>query len=138
MALTQCKECKKEVSTSAKTCPNCGAKGPASGQAFRVFSLAVFAVFAMGVFASLLPGGDPLRKTVSAAEYGDRWPLKVDSAVIGCKLPSVRYLEVDGVRYALNGKALTAGMPRADQIRRDPDDYSLADFTERAGELCGK
>jgi hypothetical protein len=29
MALTTCRECKKEVSTSAKTCPHCGIKNPA-------------------------------------------------------------------------------------------------------------
>ncbi|HDG1673796.1 TPA: hypothetical protein PFE07_003264 [Kluyvera cryocrescens] len=28
MALTKCKECKKEVSTSAKTCPHCGVANP--------------------------------------------------------------------------------------------------------------
>lgn len=36
MALTKCKECKKEVSTSAKTCPHCGVKDPGTtaGQMF--------------------------------------------------------------------------------------------------------
>lgn len=28
MAMTQCKECKQDVSTSAKTCPSCGVKDP--------------------------------------------------------------------------------------------------------------
>ena len=28
MALTNCKECKKEVSTEAKTCPYCGIDNP--------------------------------------------------------------------------------------------------------------
>ena len=28
MAMTKCKECKKEVSTKAKTCPHCGVKDP--------------------------------------------------------------------------------------------------------------
>ncbi|MDV0602844.1 hypothetical protein RZO85_24540 [Raoultella ornithinolytica] len=31
MALTKCKECKKEVSASAKTCPHCGVKNPGVG-----------------------------------------------------------------------------------------------------------
>ena len=31
MALTKCKECKKEVSTTAKTCPHCGVKDPGFG-----------------------------------------------------------------------------------------------------------
>ncbi|MEI7065353.1 hypothetical protein [Dickeya chrysanthemi] len=30
MALTKCKECKKEVSTSAKVCPHCGVKNPST------------------------------------------------------------------------------------------------------------
>ena len=28
MALTKCRECKKEISKSAKTCPLCGVKNP--------------------------------------------------------------------------------------------------------------
>lgn len=31
MALTKCKECKKEVSSSAPTCPHCGVKNPGVG-----------------------------------------------------------------------------------------------------------
>lgn len=28
MAVTQCKECRHQISTTARTCPNCGAKVP--------------------------------------------------------------------------------------------------------------
>ena len=36
MALKPCRACKKEVSTDARTCPNCGAKWPTrkTGQSF--------------------------------------------------------------------------------------------------------
>lgn len=36
------------------------------------------------------------------------WPLEVQEAVIGCKGASIIWLEVDDVRYALNGAAKAA------------------------------
>ena len=36
MALTQCQECRKEISSAAKTCPNCGAKPRGGSTALRV------------------------------------------------------------------------------------------------------
>ena len=47
MALTKCKECKKEVSTSAKVCPHCGVKNPGTtaGQAIGGFVVLVLLVW---------------------------------------------------------------------------------------------
>jgi|LSQX01.3.fsa_nt_gb RNA polymerase subunit RPABC4/transcription elongation factor Spt4 len=56
MALKPCKGCSKEVSTKAKTCPNCGIKNPggsAKNKFVRVFGLIVIVLVAIAVF-----GGD--------------------------------------------------------------------------------
>ena len=73
---------------------------------------------------------------ITAAEYGDRWPLKTSEARLGCEPPSVAYVEVGGKRYALNGKAIRQGMPRPDDIRKDGESFAFADFTKRALQLC--
>jgi hypothetical protein len=41
MAMKPCRECGKEVSTSAKTCPNCGIKAPARKSSARKILLAI-------------------------------------------------------------------------------------------------
>lgn len=38
--------------------------------------------------------------------------------------------------YALNGGGLRAGYPRPDAIRKNPDQVMLADFVERAINIC--
>jgi hypothetical protein len=73
---------------------------------------------------------------VTAAEYGDKWPLNTADARLGCTPPSTAYIEANGKRYALNGKALRDGLPRPDEIRRDVNNVFMADFTERAMQLC--
>lgn len=82
-------------------------------------------------------GGDDLAPlTVRASEYGERWPLVAGEARLYCNRLGERYVAVDGATYALNGKALTAGMQRPDAILKDPEKLNVADFTERAGALC--
>ncbi len=46
MALVECKECKHQVSDSAKTCPNCGVKNPGTGCLDTIIGLA----FLIGIF----------------------------------------------------------------------------------------
>ncbi|MEO1827675.1 MAG: hypothetical protein ABGX82_02465 [Pseudomonas sp.] len=58
MAMTQCKECKHDVATSAKTCPNCGAINGAAYKGIRIAGLIYFAFLALigwGIW-SLLSG----------------------------------------------------------------------------------
>lgn len=74
--------------------------------------------------------------TVKSADYGETWPLVVLQAQLGCDPPSTAYIEANGKRYALNGNALRAGMPRPDEIRRDSTKMFMADFTERSMQLC--
>ena len=49
MAMTKCKECKKEVSTNAKTCPNCGVKDPGFTIKDYIFGVIVLIVIVWGV-----------------------------------------------------------------------------------------
>lgn len=48
MAMTTCKECKKEVSTSARSCPHCGTPNPAVG--WKESALSVAAILIIGWF----------------------------------------------------------------------------------------
>lgn len=84
----------------------------------------------------LIACGEPTSIEVTATEFGDKWPLSVSKATLRC-VDRVRTLEVDGMAYALNGKALTAGLPPADaRVLKNPDVPALTDLTERAGQLC--
>lgn len=52
MAMTQCKECKQEVSSEAKTCPHCGVKKPAvnASDAIKGFFSLVFIIWVVWLF----------------------------------------------------------------------------------------
>jgi hypothetical protein len=57
MAITQCKECKKDVSSSATTCPHCGIKNPGiSGKDAGKGCLGVFAFVI--IFAAVMASCD--------------------------------------------------------------------------------
>lgn len=89
------------------------------------------------VLAACADDQPPLRTaTVKAADYGDAWPLLALQAQIGCDPPSAVYIEVNGKRYALNGKALSAGLPRGDEISKTGNAVALGLFVERASSLC--
>ena len=55
MAMTTCKECGKQVSTEAKTCPHCGAVAKKAKGGLGKWLLIVFAI---GVVAAVLPKKD--------------------------------------------------------------------------------
>lgn len=76
--------------------------------------------------------------TVTKEEYGDRWPIKADKAVLHCDSPDIAYIDVAGKWYALNGGALRQNLPRADEIRKDVNIVDMADFAERAIAICEK
>lgn len=136
MALTKCKECGREVSASAKTCPHCGIQNPGvTAKAMLVGALAFAALFG-GCVTWVVDATAPEILNVTAAEYGERWPLKANSAQLGCQDSGERYVQVDGIRYALNGKSLSAGMERPDSIQKDGEGFKMADFSERAADLC--
>ena len=49
MAMTKCKECKQEVSTKAKICPNCGVKDPGTKASEIIGGFIVLAVIVFGI-----------------------------------------------------------------------------------------
>ena len=64
MALVSCKDCKKEFSTDAKRCPNCGAKPPAEGGGCLVPLMVSFFGVAF-VVSFIAVGGSGSSKQVS-------------------------------------------------------------------------
>lgn len=64
MALTQCKECKKEVSTTAKTCPHCGVKDPGFGAKQKLSGCLIMIIIVAAI--AYFVGGDDEKKTTEA------------------------------------------------------------------------
>ena len=64
MALTKCKECKKEVSTSAKTCPHCGVKDPGHGAKQKLSGCLILVIIVAAIMYFVGEGGD--NKTTEA------------------------------------------------------------------------
>lgn len=81
-------------------------------------------------------GGDPYSMKVTRTEYGPRWPLNVEEARIGCDLGHVAYIAIGDKKYALNGKALSAGLPRPDEVIVPHEGPITADFMERVRPIC--
>lgn len=104
------------------------------------FIAACVAALLAGAIVS--PGGypdDPLpsqTRVITSTEYGDSWPLKVPQAVLGCDPPHILYLVVDGMTYALNGKALRAGLPRGDDLAKNGNAVEMSVFIQPAMALC--
>lgn len=82
------------------------------------------------------PPPAPRTVTVKAADYGDAWPLVALQAQLGCDPPSAAYIEVNGKRYGLNGKALSAGFPRGDEVAKGANGAALSMFIQPAMETC--
>ena len=66
MAMTTCKECGKQVSTEAKTCPHCGTSAPAKKKAKGGIGKWLLIVFAIGVVVAILPKPDKVTSVASA------------------------------------------------------------------------
>lgn len=75
-------------------------------------------------------------KVITSTEFGGRWPLKVNQAVLGCDPPHILYLVVDGKTYALNGKALSSGLPRGDEVAKNRNAVETTVFIQPAMALC--
>lgn len=71
MALKKCRECGKEVSSQAKTCPNCGINKPVRGISFVAWSIIFLFFYSFYIVASA-PPPDPQKqakqKEVAARE----------------------------------------------------------------------
>ncbi len=68
MAMTTCKECGKQVSAEAKTCPHCGAAAPAKKKVKGGLGKWFLIVFAIGVVAAVLPKQDKAKTSASAPQ----------------------------------------------------------------------
>jgi hypothetical protein len=86
----------------------------------------------------MVPGAEsPSIFHITAAEYGDKWPLIATDATLGCESPTKAYVEIGGRRCGLNGKAIKSGMARCDDAARSGNaaDITMA-FVDRALTLC--
>ena len=68
MALINCHECKREVSTEAKTCPSCGAKVRLPKKPVSPTMKAFFVLLGVGVFASVAIESNRKEETTKASE----------------------------------------------------------------------
>ena len=131
MGLKPCKECGKDVSERAETCPHCGVKRPLQSAFLRGSSDLVKALAALGCLLPLLAffaliiwavvSGDETTTKVATKsqrithqDVGDDWPLTVDSGVLMCENGAVTF-HVDGKDYAVNGFARSLNL--GDDIR---------------------
>ena len=55
MAIKPCLECAQPVSTTALTCPNCGARFPTTSKAAKMIFAAVLAVVCMALVRHFFP-----------------------------------------------------------------------------------
>jgi hypothetical protein len=86
-------------------------------------------------------GDDPSSITVSASDFGDEWPLTVDSGTLRCEPPSAVVFETGGTEYGVNGMAVTNGYDEIDPIWADDPEgispkVSISPLIERGLELC--
>lgn len=58
MALQPCKECKKEISTKAKTCPHCGVKDPGVTTKDVLFGVVILVAIVFGLIMFFSGGSD--------------------------------------------------------------------------------
>ena len=98
-------------------------------------------------FIQLLVLVEPLRfrrgarcKTVRSSEYGEDWPLTVDSAKLCCRFRAV-WVEVNGKKYWVNGTAEPilkkygyASLELKDIWRDHPEKWKLAEVSGTDGE----
>jgi len=77
------------------------------------------------------------RVRVTESEYGDKWPLTVDSGEIECIDDYFIVFHVtNGKTYALNGAATSRGFPEIDPIWRD--NPNLPGIKINIGPLIGR
>ncbi len=54
MGLKKCRDCGRDVSTQAKSCPNCGAPPPSSRGTLRAFGLIVMAFLGVALVVAFV------------------------------------------------------------------------------------
>lgn len=134
MAMTTCKECGKQVSTEAKTCPHCGTSAPVKKKSKGGIGKWLLIVFAIGLVVAVLPKQSKTTPAVSA-------PQKVPAvrtteapaipatpiAPIPTPTPSVEKL-TEGQQKALDEvKAQTARLEKLNAASRNWDEETEKD-----------
>jgi hypothetical protein len=84
------------------------------------------------------------RRIVTRDQFGERWPLAMNSAVVECSRDgSIAVLKVGRKRYALNDKARERGLPDAREVSRivpvhtgRPERGTAFANTDELGALC--
>lgn len=85
MALVNCKECKKEISKSAKTCPHCGVKNP--GIAAKDYIAGFGAILLIVFFISQCSTSDAPEDAAGENEQAESAltnPVLKDGGYVGC------------------------------------------------------
>jgi predicted nucleic acid-binding Zn ribbon protein len=84
--LIKCKSCGKEISTEAKTCPQCGAPNKKKLGCLSILVLAVVALFIIGIIVSAAGGGhhssggsSTVATSTPTAITKDQWKEKVSA-----------------------------------------------------------
>jgi len=149
MALKKCRECGKEVSTQAKTCPSCGCGSPTrTGIGLGGSLLAIAGLFILIAVLSEIPSSPPppsIVKNTSVAiqksMYGENWPFTVSSGVLECRNYEVTF-KAEGMTFAVNGQATAKGKyQELEKIWKDDPKFkglkiSVGDIIDKGLKLC--
>lgn len=104
------------------------------------------AVLSIAASCSGAPPGAASGQVVSQAEFGDDWPLTVESGVVSCVPPGAVVFTAGGITYSLNGLAVSMSQNRGwfsvDQIWSTSEDpyggpkKSLGGLIDMGRSLC--
>jgi hypothetical protein len=85
---------------------------------FVLVSVLVPVLVLLAVLATWEPDKGIKAREISRADYGDRWPLTVDSAVLACNMGVSLTVTVDAVTYGLDHGSSTRPPLGPDGVRK--------------------
>jgi len=90
MAMKKCKECGNQVSTKAKSCPNCGAKVKKTSIIMKIFLFFIVFTFLMPFIASLSDNETPSSNNAGSSKTAD----KVKDEILDIRTPKTEGIAV--------------------------------------------